>query len=48
MSESEYEKIVVHHYNKEEVQEEIVKFSRNRWVALHCEFLNPQDPDQNF
>lgn len=42
MSVSDYEKTIVHHYNKEEVQEEIVKFSRNRWVALHCEFLNPQ------
>jgi len=42
MSESDYEKIVVHHYNRMEVQEEIVKFSRSRWVALHCEFLNPQ------
>jgi len=42
MSESEYEKIVVYHYNLEEVQEEIVKFSQGRWVALHCEFLNPQ------
>ena len=42
MSESDYEKIVVHHYNRREVQEEIVKFSRNRWVALHCELLNPQ------
>jgi len=42
MSAPDYEKIVVHHYNKGEVQEEIVKFSRNRWVALHCEFLNPQ------
>jgi len=42
MSESDYEKIVVRHYNKGEVQEEIVKFSRSRWVALHCEFLNPQ------
>jgi len=42
MSASEYEKIVLHHYCKEEVQEEIAKFSRSRWVALHCEFLNPQ------
>jgi len=41
-SESNYEKMVVHHYSKEEVQEEITKFSRNRWVALHCESLNPQ------
>jgi len=42
MNESDYEKIVVHHYNREGVQEEIVRFSRSRWVALHCEFLNPQ------
>jgi len=42
MSESDYEKIVVHHYKKEEVQEEIAKFSQSRWVAIHCEFLNPQ------
>lgn len=40
--ESDYEKIVVPHYNVGEIQKEIVKFSRNRWVALHCEFLNPQ------
>jgi len=42
MSESDYEKIVVHHYDEEKVQEEIAKFSRNRWVALHCDLLNPQ------
>jgi len=42
MSESDYEKVVAHHYYNEEVQEEIVRFSLNRWVALHCEFLNPQ------
>jgi len=42
MSELDYEKIVVHHYNREEVQEEIAKFSRSRWVALHCQHLNPQ------
>jgi len=42
MGESDYEKIVVHHYNKEDVQGEIAKFSRSRWVALHCELLNPQ------
>jgi len=42
MSESDYEKIVVHHYNKEEVQEEIAKFSRGRWVAIHCDFLSLQ------
>jgi len=42
MSMSDYDKIVVHHYNREEVQEEIAKFSHSRWVALHCEFLNHQ------
>lgn len=41
-SQSDYEKIVISHYNSKEVQEEIVRFSQNRWVALHCEFLNPQ------
>jgi len=41
-SKSDFEKIVASHYNNGEVQEEIVKFSHNRWVAIHCEFLNPQ------
>jgi len=42
MRQSDYERIVVNHYNKEEVQEEIARFSRSRWVAVHCQFLNPQ------
>lgn len=36
-SSSDYESIVVAHYNRKEVQEEIAKFSKDRWVALHCE-----------
>lgn len=41
-SESDYKRIVIPHYNSREVQEEIVKFSQNRWLAIHCEFLDPQ------
>ena len=37
LSSSGYESIVVAHYNRKEVQEEIAKFSKGRWVALHCE-----------
>ncbi|MFQ6080974.1 MAG: hypothetical protein ACE5OW_04845 [Candidatus Bathyarchaeia archaeon] len=37
VSSSDYESIVVPHYERREVQEEIAKFSRGRWVALHCE-----------
>jgi hypothetical protein len=42
MGESEYEKTVVVHYSQKSVQQEITKFSQNRWVALHCETLNQQ------
>jgi len=34
---SNYESAVVTHYNRRDVQDEIVRFSKNRWVALHCE-----------
>mgnify|MGYP001059452827 CR=1 FL=1 len=40
MSSSSYEGIVVAHYSRREVQEEIAKFSKSRWVALHCELQN--------
>jgi len=42
MSESDYERVVSAHYNSREVQEEISKFSQDRWIAVHCEQLNPQ------
>ncbi len=42
MSESDYEAIVSKHYSQKQVQEEIARFSQDRWVALHCEILNPQ------
>lgn len=42
MSESDYENVVVAHYSNQAVQKEIVKFSQNRWVAVHCEQLDPQ------
>jgi len=32
----DYEKIVSH-YNREKVKEEIARFSRGRWVAIHCQ-----------
>lgn len=28
---------VLEHYSKKEVKEEIVSFSKNRWVAVHCQ-----------
>jgi len=34
---SNYESTVVVHYGHTDVQGEIVKFSKDRWVALHCE-----------
>ena len=40
MSSSSYQNIVVAHYSRREVQEEIAKFSKSRWVALHCEKQN--------
>lgn len=36
----DYESTVVIHFNLREVQEEIARFSRDRWVALHCELLD--------
>jgi len=42
LSESDYENIVLSHYNKPDVQREIAKFSQDRWVAIHCKFVNPQ------
>jgi len=42
MSEPDYEQTVLAHYNQREVQEEIARFSQDRWVALHCETLNQQ------
>jgi len=34
---SSYESTVVAHYSSQDVQEEIARFSKDRWVALHCE-----------
>jgi len=42
LSSSDYESIVVAHYNRKEVQEEIAKFSKGRWVALHYETRDAQ------
>ncbi len=42
MSESDYESVVIPHYNKQEVQGEIVRFSQSRWVAVQCQVLNQQ------
>lgn len=42
MSESNYENIVPSYYDRLEVQKEITKFSQKRWVALHCQLINPQ------
>lgn len=41
MDSSNYESIVTH-YDRREVQDEIARFSKNRWIALHCELLNTQ------
>ena len=40
MTSSDYKSTVVAHYSRREVQEEIARFSRDRWVALHCEPLD--------
>lgn len=42
MNDSDYESVVVPHYDKGEVQDEIVRFSQNRWVAIQCQILNQQ------
>jgi len=42
LSESDYDSVVVAHYDKHEVQEEIVRFSQGRWVAVQCQVLNQQ------
>jgi len=42
LSESDYENVVMPHYNKQEVQDEIVRFSQNRWIAVQCQALNQQ------
>jgi hypothetical protein len=34
---SNYESAVITHYNRRDVQKEIARFSKDRWVALHCE-----------
>jgi len=39
---SNYENTVISHYNRRDVQEEIARFSRDRWVALHCELHDAQ------
>lgn len=36
LKQSDFEK-VLKHYSKKEVKEEIFSFSRNRWVAIHCQ-----------
>jgi len=38
---ADYENTVLAHYSKTQVQQEIVRFSQNRWVAVHCETVNP-------
>lgn len=40
---SNYEDIVVTHYSRREVKEEIARFSKDRWVALHCELKDADD-----
>jgi hypothetical protein len=34
---SNYESAVITHYNCRDVQKEIARFSKDRWIALHCE-----------
>lgn len=34
---SNYEETVANHYSSRDVKEEIARFSKDRWVALHCE-----------
>ena len=42
MTSSVYESTVVAYYSHTEVQEEIARFSTDRWVALHCELLDKE------
>lgn len=34
---SNYESTVITHYNRRDVRKEIARFSKDRWIALHCE-----------
>ena len=42
VSSLDYERSIPH-YERREAQEEIAKFSRDRWVALHCETVTQGD-----
>ncbi len=39
-SEDEYKSVVLKHYEKDLVRSEIARFSRGRWVAVHCQTLD--------
>jgi hypothetical protein len=34
--------LVSSHYGRLDVQREIARYSQDRWVAIHCDFVNPQ------
>jgi hypothetical protein len=42
MSKSEIDNMVSTHYGRPDVQREIARYSQDRWVAVHCDFVNPQ------
>ena len=42
MGASQVNSLVSSHYGRLDVQREIARYSRDRWVAIHCDFVNPQ------
>jgi len=40
ISEDKYESVVLSHYENDLVKREIARFSRGRWVAIHCQTLD--------
>ena len=42
MSTSQIDSVVSTHYSRLNVQKEIARYSQDRWVAIHCDFINPE------
>lgn len=42
MSASQIDRVVSTHYSKLDVQREIARYCQDRWVAIHCDFVNPE------
>lgn len=39
---SQIDSLISSHYSRLDVQREIARYSQDRWVAVHCDFINPQ------